>query len=101
MRSFLISDNEDTLIGMRLAGIKGVMVKGKEDVISELNKALEDNEIKIIIVTQKVLSLAEKEIIELKIKRDYPLIISIPDRHGANEADYITRHIRESIGLKI
>lgn len=101
MRSFLLSDNEDTLIGMRLSGIKGVLVKVKEDIISELNKALEDNEIKIIIVTQKVLSLAEKEIIELKIKRDYPLIISIPDRHGSNEGDYITRHIRESIGLKI
>ena len=30
MKMFLISDNADTLIGMRLAGVKGVVVREKK-----------------------------------------------------------------------
>ena len=31
MRMYLISDNADTLTGMRLAGVDGVIVKEKEN----------------------------------------------------------------------
>ena len=40
MRFYLISDNEDTLVGMRLAGIDGVMVSNETDALQELNKAM-------------------------------------------------------------
>lgn len=101
MKSFLISDNQDTLIGMRLAGIKGVLVHEKKEMIGELNKALDNQEIKIIILTEKVLSFIEPEILELKMNRDDPLIVEIPDRYGPKRGDYITKYIRESLGLKI
>ncbi|MFZ5968602.1 MAG: V-type ATP synthase subunit F [Bacillota bacterium] len=101
MKSFLISDNQDTLIGMRLAGIKGVLVKNREEALEQLQKTLDSSEIQIVIVTEAVLAMAEEEIMELKIKRDYPLIIEIPDRQGSRRGDYITKYIRESIGLKI
>jgi len=32
MKSFLISDNKDTIIGLRLAGIEGALAETKEDV---------------------------------------------------------------------
>ena len=38
MKMFLISDNVDTLTGMRLAGVEGVVVHERE----ELREALED-----------------------------------------------------------
>ena len=40
MRFYLISDNEDTLVGMRLAGIDVVMVSNETDALQELNKAM-------------------------------------------------------------
>lgn len=101
MKSFLISDNQDTLIGMRLAGIKGVPVGNRQEVLEQLYKALENAEIQILIVTQSVMEMAEKEIMEAKIQRDYPLIVEIPDKQGPGRGDYITRYIREAIGLKI
>lgn len=97
----MISDNQDTLIGMRLAGIKGVLAKTKETVVQELYRAWEDEDVRILIVTEKILALAPEEILEFKVKRDDLLIVEIPDRHGSNSGDYITRYIRESIGLKI
>lgn len=101
MGSYLISDNQDTLIGMRLAGIKGVLAQDRKQVLNELKNALENEEIEIIIVTEKILFMAEEEIMKLKIERESPLIIEIPDRSGSKRGDYLINRIRESIGLKI
>ena len=38
MKCFLISDNSTTLAGMRLAGIEGVVVHEREEVLNELKK---------------------------------------------------------------
>ncbi|WZL73471.1 V-type ATP synthase subunit F [Clostridiaceae bacterium 35-E11] len=101
MASYLISDNQDTLIGMRLAGIKGVLAQDKKRVLDALKCALGDENIEIIIITEKILFMAEEEIMKLKIERARPLIIEIPDRSGSQRGEYLIKRIRESIGLKI
>jgi len=101
MKSFLISDDQDTLLGMRLAGIKGVMALNKEEVLRELEKITADKEVKIIIITETVLAMAESEITEFKMKKDDLLVVEIPNRFGPTKGDYITKYIRESIGLRI
>lgn len=40
MRMFLISDNVDTLTGMRLAGIEGVVVHEKQEIKQALDEVL-------------------------------------------------------------
>ena len=82
MKSFLISDNRDTALGMRLTGIHGVVVHEKNEIMDGLNNALNDKDIGIIIVTEKILKTANDEIMEFKSKLDFPLIVVIPDRHG-------------------
>ncbi len=37
MISYLISDNTDTLVGMRLADITGVVLKTREEALEEFN----------------------------------------------------------------
>lgn len=102
MKSFLISDNRDTFVAMRLAGISGVIVHEREEILEALNKALSDKNIGIIILTELILEKIHNEVMELKLKRKYPLIVEIPDRHGQRREDnYITRYINESVGIKI
>jgi len=102
MKSFIISDNRDTWVGMRLAGIQGVIVHTKEDVIEVMKAAVIDPDIGIIILTEKIVDLAKEEIMEYKLKRKKPLIIEIPDRHGTTRGyDVITNYIKESIGIRI
>ena len=40
MKFFLISDNIDTQMGMRLAGIEGVVVHERQEVLEVLEKVL-------------------------------------------------------------
>lgn len=101
MRSYLICDNQDTLIGMRLAGIEGVIVGTKEELLGMLKKILSDSSIGIVIITEKILTMAEEEIMKIKLEREYPLITAIPDRDTQKREDYISKYIRESIGIKI
>lgn len=82
MKSFLITDNKDTLVGMQLAGIKGIVVSEKDEILSQIDEVLKDKEIGILIVTELIMEKAKSELMELKMKRRYPLIIEIPDRHG-------------------
>ncbi|NMA79555.1 MAG: ATP synthase subunit F, partial [Clostridiales bacterium] len=57
MRFFLISDNVDTLTGMRLAGIEGVIVHEADEVNAALDKAVADENIAIILMTQKLIEI--------------------------------------------
>ncbi|MGL6173552.1 MAG: V-type ATP synthase subunit F [Cellulosilyticaceae bacterium] len=102
MKSFVISDNRDTWVGMRLAGMNGIIAHEKEQVLSAIQEAMADEEIGIIILTEKIVDLATEEIMDLKLRRARPLIIEIPDRHGTSRgSDVITNYIRESVGIRI
>lgn len=100
MRSVLISQNSDLLTGMRLSGISGVIVTGREDFLEHLNGFLSDPKVGIIILTRDVMSLAEHEVMELKLLSKEKLIVEIPDFGGVME-DRMSKYIRESIGIKI
>nr|WP_312576380.1 V-type ATP synthase subunit F [Sedimentibacter sp.] len=102
MKSFLISDNRDTWVGMKLAGINGIIVHDKDNALIAIKNAMKNDEIGIIILTEKVVDMATDEIMEYKLKSKKPLIIEIPDRHGSIRGyDAITNYIRDSVGIKI
>lgn len=102
MKAFLISDNVDTEVGMRLAGVKGVVVHSREEVLKELGDISGDADIGIILITEKLASLVREEVDSMKLRISVPLIVEIPDRHGTKRGkDSITKYVKESIGLKI
>lgn len=102
MKSFLISDNRDTLLAMRLAGINGVIVHEKEEILKELDSAIKDKNIGIIIITEKIQEKVIDKVMDIRIKENNHLIVTIPDRHGfSSKEDFITKYINESIGIKI
>lgn len=102
MRFFLISDNVDTLVGMRLAGINGVVVHESEEVKNALNNAIDIEDIAVVLITEKLVSLCSDMIYDIKLNRQRPLIVEIPDRHGNGRAkDSITSYVRDAIGVKI
>lgn len=102
MKLFLISDNVDTKIGMRLAGIEGVVVHKVDEVNEALSKVLKEPEIGVLLITEKIGKLVPDRIKDIKLNYHTPLIVEIPDRHGTGRtADSITGYVREAIGLKI
>ncbi len=102
MKFYLISDNIDTLVGMRLAGIEGVVVHDRKSVLEELEKAIQNPDICIVLITTKLVELCTNVISELKLKQPKPLIVEIPDRHGSSDiGKAIDRYVSEAIGVKL
>lgn len=102
MKFFVISDNVDTLIGLRLAGMEGVVVHEQPEIEAELKKAADNPEIGVVLMTEKLLSRCPELVYDIKLNRRQPLIVTVPDRHGAGQVgDSISRYVREAIGVKL
>ena len=102
MLMFVISDNNDTRVGMRLAGIEGVVVHEYEEVAQELEKVMADESIGIVLMTKKLITLCRDLVYDIKLNRRRPLIVEIPDRHGDSSiGDSITSYIQEAVGIRI
>ncbi len=102
MRFFVISDNHDTLTGLRLAGIEGVVVHTAQEVEQALDDALAREEIGIVLMTESLVALCRERVYTLKLQVRRPLIVEIPDRHEDGRGENaIARYVREAIGVKI
>lgn len=102
MKFFLISDNVDTKMGMRFAGIEGVVVHEENEVRDALTNAMNRDDIAIILMTEHLVSLCPDLVYDLKLNRKQPLIVEIPDRHGNGRTkDSITRYVQDAIGVKL
>lgn len=102
MRYYLICDNTDTCTGLRLCGIEGVVVHTENEVRSELEKAMQDKSIGVLLISEKLASLCRETVNDIKLYGHGVLITEIPDRHGTlRPQDSITGLIRDAIGIKL
>ena len=102
MRFFVISDNIDTVTGMRLAGIEGVVVHEEKEIIREIEKASNDESIGVLLITELLVSKCPELIYDIKLNRRRPLIVEIPDRPSAGRSkDSIKKYVRDAIGVKV
>lgn len=102
MKMFLISDNVDTLTGMRLAGVEGCIVHERAELRKALEDAIANKENGIILLTEKFGREFPDIIDEVRLNRRLPLLIEIPDRHGTGrKPDFITSYVSEAIGIKL
>ena len=89
-------------VGMRLAGVDGVVVHEREELRAELEKVLADKSIGIVLLTEKFGREFPDIIDTFRLERKMPLLVEIPDRHGTGrKKDFITSYITEAIGLKL
>lgn len=102
MKFYLISDNADTKMGMRIAGIEGVVASGAEEALRALESAAADENIAVVLMAEKLVELCHDKVYDIKLNRRRPLIVEIPDRHGNSGAvDAISRYVEEAIGIKL
>lgn len=102
MKFFLLSDNVDTQMGMRLAGIEGIVIHERDEVLRALERAMHEEDIAVILMTTKLIQTCPEVISEIKLRQSKPLIVEIPDRHGsAKVGETIDRYVSEAIGVKL
>jgi V/A-type H+-transporting ATPase subunit F len=102
MKFFLISDNIDTLIGLRLSGVSGVVVHEREEILEQMRKVLDDEGIGVLLLTELISQKIPQELTRHKLSGKLPLIFVIPDRHGwRGDKNFITKYVEEAIGVKM
>lgn len=102
MQFYVISDNVDTQMGMRLAGMEGIVVHEADEVKKALDEAMANKDIAIILITHKLVELCEDKIYDLKLNCKYPLVVEIPDRHATSHiTTVISKYVQDAIGIKI
>ena len=73
MRFYLISDNVDTQVGMRLAGIDGVVVHEQDEIREALESAMRREDVAVILMTEHLVRLCPELVDDLKLNRSRPL----------------------------
>ena len=102
MKVYCISDNVDTQMGLRLAGIEGVVLHDRDLVLECLEKLIKDDNIAIVLMTTKIVNLCPDVVSKYKLELSKPLRVEIPDRHGSAEiGETIDKYISEAIGIKL
>ena len=102
MKFYVLSDNTDTLVGMRLIGIEGEIIHEREHFLNRLEYIINDDDIGIVLVTSVLVGLAPEVISELKLQDTKSLIVEIPDRHGKIDiGKKIDAYVSHAIGVKL
>ena len=101
MKMFLLSSDRDTLTGMRLAGVGGVLVTTEEEFDFASSQAVSDHDIGILLVTKTLSDEYPAKVLELKKSRDV-IVTEIPDmKNPTVPGDSITRYVQSAIGIKV
>lgn len=102
MRIFAVSDDKDTLAGLRLAGVEGRLIHEKRELEACVDGIQADSGVAVLLISEGCAALIPETVKELKLSSTTPLLVVIPDSRASNrEPDSIMGLIREAIGIKI
>lgn len=102
MKAYCISDNTDTVMGMRLAGIEGEVIHDRDGILKKLDELIHDSSIAIILMTTRTVEQVSDVVSDYKLNLPAPLIVEIPDRHNSgNISAAIDEAISDAIGIKL
>jgi len=101
LKYFIIGD-EDAVLGFGMVGVEGRTSVTKEDAEDAFSAALEDNDVGIIIITERTAELIRPLVDRYIFTEQFPLIVEIPDREGRMQSRPSLREmVNTAIGIKI
>ena len=102
MRFYVLSNDADTRLGLRLAGMEGERVENEGELRETLQRLQQDPDIGVIVISEGLVSLAPHVITEWRLKFHLPLIVEIPDRTNSNAiSTNIAQYIANAIGIRV
>lgn len=91
-----------TVRGFGFAGIDGVVVESAEQARKTISDFLSQRDIGLILVAQSIADKLGGEFDDYKLRKEFPLIMNIPDSTGAGmEAEDIQQLVQQALGLKV
>ncbi len=103
MRIGVVGDST-TVRGFRLAGVKDAYEVEEAGRAAEvLRELLKDENVGLIIITEKIANKIREDVERLARERLIPIIVEIPDKRGAIEkrVDPIKELVKRAVGVEI
>lgn len=101
MKFFLIGDSL-SILGYGLAGIQGVVVNSKGEAAEALKQAIQDPDVGIVLITQRIASEIQTLVDQAKLSTTMPVVLEIPDRSGTIEGrESALEIVQRLIGIKV
>jgi len=96
-----ICDN-DTAMGLRLAGIKEVYVPNG-DAVKIWNEISDREDIGIVFITEKIVEDIGKYLKDYRIRNNVPIVVEIPDKKGqrSEHLDFVSHLIKKAVGVEV
>jgi len=99
---FYVIGDEETVLGFRLAGVLGEVVRTPEEAGQALEEAFQEENLGVIIIPERIASEIRHHVDRYMYKTTFPLIIEIPDRWGPMEDRGSVRDmIRTAVGIQV
>lgn len=77
MKMYCISDDIDKAVGLKLTGVKSVILNNKADIDNKINEIIKDKDIGILIVTENVYEISKEKLEDIKNNKKLPLIVKL------------------------
>jgi vacuolar-type H+-ATPase subunit F/Vma7 len=97
--------DEDTAVGLKLAGVEEVYApKDDNETLSLINKLVgEEKNIGVLFINEELAQNISKRLYEIRLRVDVPIIVEIPGKKGRlpEYVDYISRLIKRAVGIEV
>lgn len=101
MKFYLIGD-EDALLGFGMVGVEGILARSAEEAHQALTQILDYPDAGIILINERIAEQIREQVDQFVFKREFPLILEIPDRKGRMENRKSLRDlVNDAIGIKL
>lgn len=100
MKMYLLSYDEDTLTGMRLAGIEGEKINSAGGLYEAAERAAK-RDTGILLITRTLGEKYPEQVVEIQ-KKKHMLVTQVPDMlNPSSSGDSIMSYVRDAIGITV
>ena len=102
MKSYVITDNIYTLVGMQLSGVEGQLIKPSDSFDDAFDQVIENDEIGILMIAPKLIEANQKKVDKVRFNQAVPLIVEISgaDEYKDNQ-NKITETIQKAVNISV
>ncbi len=94
--------NQEAVLGFSLVGVDGQVAASADEVNQALDRALESDEVGIVLVTRDAARLIEPRMEQLKLHSTVPLVVEIPGPEGVSpDEPSLSDVVLRAIGIKL
>ncbi|MBN1916368.1 MAG: V-type ATP synthase subunit F [Verrucomicrobia bacterium] len=94
--------DEDTVLGFRLAGIRGTVAERGEGLAEQFRQLVNDEQVQVVFITERLAAGIRQLVDAYRMRATFPVVVEIPDGQGPMPGRRaIADLIREAIGFQV